>query len=97
MNSSWGEESEGGFIDLLEEVGVTNIPLSPIRLATCDSEAPLINGITEKRIPWKLVAIDIPAIKDIKLRDPCMKKCKSLKGENKFMIGDIFLFFGHEL
>ena len=31
LDSSWEEEPEGDFIELLEEVGVTNIPLSPIR------------------------------------------------------------------
>ena len=91
LDSSWEEEPEGGFNELLEEVSVTKIPLSPIRPATCNNEAPLINGIMDKRIPWKLIAIDIPA-KDRKLRDPHIKKCKSLKGENKMIIGDIFIF-----
>ena len=73
LDSSWEEEPEGGFIELLEEVGVTNIPLSPIRPVTCDQEAPLINGISDKRIPWKLIAIDI-STKDRKLRDLRVKK-----------------------
>ena len=73
LDSSWEEEPEGGFIELMEEVGVTNIPLSPLRSATCDQEAPVINGIVDKRVPWKLIPIDIPT-KDRKLRDPHIKK-----------------------
>ena len=73
LDSSWEEEPEGGFIELLEEVGVTKTLLSLIAPATCNDEAPLINGITDKRIPWKLIAIDIPA-KDRKLRDPRIKQ-----------------------
>ena len=72
LDSSWEEEPKG-FIELLEEVGVTKIPLSLIEPATCNDEAPLINGITDKRIPWKLIAIDILA-KDRKLRDPRIKQ-----------------------
>ena len=69
-NSSWEEEPEGGFFELLEEGGIPKISLSPVKPKIYRNE--VINGIPDGEMKWKLVKGDIPKC-NLTLRDPRIK------------------------
>ena len=72
-NSSWEEETEGGFIELLEEAGIPKIPLNPVKPRIDGNEVEVINGIPDGEMKWKLLKVDIPK-RNLALRDPHVKR-----------------------
>ena len=72
-NSSWEEEPEGGFIELVEEAGIPKIPLSPVKPRINENGVEVINGIPSGEMKWKLIKVDIPK-HNLAIRDPRVKR-----------------------